>query len=122
MSKKLRYDLVPVEFDDVALILENGSEKYGERAWEEGKNFEKESNIASIKRHISAYRSGNELDKESGLNHLLHAATRLLMQYTIDKRKESYMYSYKDLKHYLDEDILQESHSEYIRTKNEVYK
>jgi len=86
MSKKLKYELMPVEFDDVVLVLMNGAEKYEAHGWEQGIAFERETNLASIKRHITEYRSGLFKDNDSGLHPLLHAACRCLMQYTMDKR------------------------------------
>ncbi len=83
---KLDYTLMPEEFNDVILVLENGAKKYERNGWEKGIKFEKEANIASIKRHLSEYRTGKLKDDESGLHPLLHVATRALMQYTVDKR------------------------------------
>ena len=83
---KLSYELMPTEFDDVVLVLMAGAKKYEARGWEQGKDFENEKNIASIKRHLDAYRKGTSNDSESGLHHLLHVACRALMQYTLDKR------------------------------------
>lgn len=83
---KLAYDLAPMEFDDVILVLMNGAAKYEPRGWERGIKFEKETNLASIKRHINDYRGGNLSDSDSNLHPLLHVACRALMQYTIDKR------------------------------------
>jgi hypothetical protein len=84
---KIDYTLAPAEFDDVLLVLMNGAKKYERNGWEKGIKFEKETNIASIKRHLAAYRAGESKDDESGLHHLLHAACRALMQYTLDKRE-----------------------------------
>jgi hypothetical protein len=85
MTKKLAYELLPNEFDDIALVLMAGIEKgYEPDGWKKGVKFDLESNLASIKRHIRDFREGNLSDEESGLHPLLHAACRCLMQYYID--------------------------------------
>ena len=88
-EEKIRYELVPDEFMDVALVFMAGiKEGYEPNGWKEGKKFEKETNIASIKRHLRDYRAGLRFDKDSGLHPLLHAATRCLMQYYLDLKSE----------------------------------
>jgi len=88
--QRLRYDLMPVEFDDVVQVLQHSahSGKYGENDWLNGVNFEPEKNLASIKRHIRDYRLGNRADKDNGLHPMLMVACRALMQYTLDVRSE----------------------------------
>jgi hypothetical protein len=81
---KLDFTLIPLEFEDLALVAMNGAKKYEPHGWEKG--FDKEQNLASIKRHLNDYRSGNMADSESKLHPLLHAAFRAMMQYTLDKR------------------------------------
>lgn len=85
---KLKYELAPTEFDDVVLVLQQAAEsgKYEPNGWLEGKKFDRDSNIASIKRHVLEYRKGIMQDSESGLHPLLHVACRALMQYTLDQR------------------------------------
>lgn len=85
MNDKIRYDLVPDEFMDVALVFMAGIKQgYEPNGWKEGKKFEKEANLASIKRHLVDYRKGVLEDKDSKLNPILHAACRCLMQYYLD--------------------------------------
>jgi hypothetical protein len=89
MTQKIAFELMPVEFDDVAIVLQQAAQsgKYAANGWLEGKDFETEKNLASIKRHINDYRRGIKVDSDSGIHPLLHAACRLLMQYTVDSRK-----------------------------------
>lgn len=86
MTEKIRYELVPDELvEGIAQVFMAGiTQGYDENGWKEGKAFEKEKNIASIKRHLADYRRGMCADTESGLHPLLHAATRSLMQYYLD--------------------------------------
>ena len=68
---KTRHDLVPVfAQEQYARVLTKGSEKYAERNWELGMKWSKV--IASMKRHIQAFESGEDYDKETGLLHTAH--------------------------------------------------
>ena len=68
---KTRHDLVPVfAQEQYARVLTKGSEKYAERNWEFGMRWSKV--IASMKRHIQAFESGEDYDKETGLLHTAH--------------------------------------------------
>lgn len=79
-SGKLRFDLVPPEFDEaLAEVLTFGAKKYGDRNWEQGAGIDGERLFAACMRHLTRVRRGELLDQESGLPHLAHAATNLLM-------------------------------------------
>ena len=68
---KTRHDLVPAfAQEQYARVLTKGSEKYAERNWELGMKWGKV--IASMKRHIQAFESGEDYDKETGLLHTAH--------------------------------------------------
>jgi 5'(3')-deoxyribonucleotidase len=68
---KTRHDLVPAfAQEQYAMVLTKGSEKYAERNWELGMKWSKV--IASMKRHIQAFESGEDYDKETGLLHTAH--------------------------------------------------
>jgi len=64
------------------------SGKYPANNWLEpnGYNTDKKSMYASIFRHCAEAYAGVRLDKESGLDPRLHAAVRLMMDYTRDYR------------------------------------
>jgi hypothetical protein len=89
-NAKLDFTLAPVEFDDVVKVLQHlaSTGKYEANGWLEGKDFEMEKNLASIRRHINEYRRGLREDADSKLHPLLHVAYRALMQYTLDARKK----------------------------------
>lgn len=75
-DKKLmpRYDLVPPHaYDQLATVLMKGAEKYGERDWENGLQWSEV--IASLERHLNAFKNGQDFDKESGLLHISHVLT-----------------------------------------------
>lgn len=68
---KTRYDLVPTYAQEqYARVLTLGAEKYEERNWEKGMKW---SNVySSLERHLAAFKSGEDFDKETGLLHTAH--------------------------------------------------
>jgi hypothetical protein len=81
---KLRLDLVPQEWiDGLAAVCQMGAEKYAPWAWVKNP-MDQWRCEASALRHVSAWRRGEEVDAESGLDHRLHAAWNLLASYYYD--------------------------------------
>jgi len=78
--------LIPEEFYDVALVLEMGAKKYGKDAWLHGISMSHRSNHESMSRHLAEAYCHKDIDHESGLDPLLHLATRALMEYTMKQR------------------------------------
>lgn len=76
------------EYLDVFKINIHGSQKYEDENWlkSDGKGMSIKDNYASISRHSAQYYAREKVDIESGLDHRLHAACRLLMSYTRSKR------------------------------------
>ena len=76
------------EFYDILKVLEMGAAKHGAHNWLEpnGKKSSHKDMYASIFRHVASGSVGETVDVESGLHPTLHAACRLLMVYTRDKR------------------------------------
>lgn len=75
---KSRVDLIPYEMDEeIGKVLLFGVEKYGEANWAQGIDYTKL--IASAKRHLGKFQAGIDIDDESGLMHVSHAATNLAM-------------------------------------------
>jgi hypothetical protein len=81
-------DMFPEEFFDVLLVFEEGL-KHGKDTWLEKDNvsLQHEANYASINRHCSSACCKIYIDELDGVDNRLKAATRLLMDYTKDKRK-----------------------------------
>ena len=76
-SDKVRYDLIPQGVDEeLAKILTFGAKKYGENNWQKLDNFNNRY-YAAARRHLEAWRSGEDIDPESGEHHLSHALTNL---------------------------------------------
>lgn len=94
---KTRHDLLPAYgINEIAKVLTFGADKYADRNWELGMKWSKV--LASLKRHINAFESGEDFDKETGLSHMAHAATNalFLVEYTKtypqgDDRPHSYL-------------------------------
>ena len=80
-TDKPRYDLLPPK----ALGLLVDCLTYGAKKYYDDYNWRKDGGIdpnrlfAATQRHLWAWKEGEVLDKESGLPHLAHAATNLLM-------------------------------------------
>lgn len=68
---KTRHDLVPAfAQDEYAKVLTKGAEKYADRNWEKGMQWSKV--IASLERHLNAFKKGIDRDEETGLLHTAH--------------------------------------------------
>jgi Domain of unknown function (DUF5664) len=98
---KLRYDLIPSNsLKEIAKVFTYGCEKYGEKNWQRGMKW---SNvIASLERHLAAFKQCEDFDEETGHYHIAHLATNaifLLEYYRIypqgDDREHSYYRSPK---------------------------
>jgi hypothetical protein len=75
---KPRMDLIPGDaLIEIAKVLSYGAAKYSDRNWEKGMDYHKL--YAPIQRHLWKWWQGEELDEESGLHHLAHAACDILM-------------------------------------------
>jgi len=70
---KLRFDLIPpLPLADLAAIYTMGAAKYSDNNWLNGMSWRRVR--AAIERHLNAFDSGEDLDPESGLPHVMHAA------------------------------------------------
>lgn len=70
---KPRLDLLPpLALDEVAKVLMFGAKKYD--SWNWAKGMEWHRNPAAAMRHSKAFLMGEDLDPETGLCHMAHAA------------------------------------------------
>lgn len=76
-GKPLMSLLPPLALEEVAKVLTYGKEKYA--AWNWLKGLDHMSILDSMERHISAWKKGEDVDPESGLLHISHAACNALM-------------------------------------------
>lgn len=75
-ADKPRMDLIPPELlIEMGKVLDYGAKKYAERNWEKG--FAWGRAHAAAMRHMAAWSRGENLDPETGLPHLAHAATNM---------------------------------------------
>lgn len=76
------------EFYDFVQVLKMGAEKHGNKNWlsVDGKKSSHKDMHTSMFRHLAKSYANQRLDEESGLDHLLHLASRSLMVYTLLKR------------------------------------
>ncbi|MGJ7024963.1 dATP/dGTP diphosphohydrolase domain-containing protein [Petrimonas sulfuriphila] len=73
---KTQLDLIPpAVIEGLAKVLTFGAEKYERNNYRKGMKWSDVLN--SLLRHINAFRSGEDFDKESGLSHLDHAMCNL---------------------------------------------
>lgn len=76
-ADKPRFDLLPpASMTAIAAVYSFGAAKYGDRNWEKGMKWGRV--YAAMQRHLNAYWAGQDLDEESALPHLAHAAFGLL--------------------------------------------
>jgi len=72
--------LIPPEaLLEIAEVFGFGAEKYGVNNWRIDGDTSKLRTYSSIQRHLNAWHSGEDLDPESGMSHLAHAATQLMI-------------------------------------------
>jgi len=75
---KANFSLIPPEtLEEIAKVFTFGAKKYGEYNWQHVKPHQRYE--AAAMRHIIADKKGEKLDPESGLTHLSHAITSLIM-------------------------------------------
>lgn len=73
--------------DTVGRVATVGANKYGRDNWLELDNAEERYHDA-LYRHLNAMERGEELDEESGYEHLAHAAWNALALLELKKRKD----------------------------------
>lgn len=75
--KPERFALLPLDvLGEVAKVYAYGAGKYEEHNWRKG--YPWDWSMDALMRHLVAWWEGEDLDQESGLNHLAHAAFHLL--------------------------------------------
>lgn len=84
-QEKTRHDLVPPEaIEGMAKVLTFGANKYSDRGWEVGMDWGRV--YAALQRHVLAWWSGQNLDPETGLSHMSHAACCVAFLQTYEAR------------------------------------
>lgn len=74
---KPAHDLLPFEaLDEIAKVLSFGEKKYAAGNWANGIQIRRL--LSAAYRHMGQFNSGEDVDPESGISHLAHAACNLL--------------------------------------------
>jgi hypothetical protein len=82
---KLRYDLLPADaLEELVKVYTSGADKYHDRNWEKGMAWSRA--FGSLQRHTWAWMRGEDIDPESGIHHMAHAAFRCLQLLAYAKR------------------------------------
>ena len=81
---KLPLNLLSTEaLNQIAAVLKFGAQKYAAHNWRKG--FQWSRPLAAAMRHLTAFNDGEDLDPESGLSHLAHAACCLMFLLEFEK-------------------------------------
>lgn len=101
-NKSLKYDdekpplglLDSYALEAIAKVSGFGAKKYGKDNWRGGLEWSRV--ISAALRHLLAFNSGEDLDKESGLSHLAHAGCCImfLLWYSKYKQEKDDRYKY----------------------------
>lgn len=84
-SEKLQMDLIsPEALEELAKVLTQGAKKYNRKNWEKGIDYSRI--IGAVYRHINKWRLGEDIDPESGFNHISHAMCNLMFLITYISR------------------------------------
>lgn len=78
------YSLIPALAErEVVKVLTMGKEKYGAYNWMKGMDFSRLE--GALRRHLSEHKLGNDIDDESGLDHLAHVIVNamFLLEYKL---------------------------------------
>jgi hypothetical protein len=76
-ADKPRFDLMPPKsLEQIAAVYTYGASKYAPRNWEKGMDWSRV--YGATQRHLNSFWAGQDLDEESTLEHLAHAAFGIL--------------------------------------------
>lgn len=79
-SEKPRLNLLDPEWlTGVAKVLTYGANKYDDYDWARGLEWSRL--FSAAQRHLLAWQAGEDLDRESGHHHLLHASCNMMLLY-----------------------------------------
>jgi len=99
---KLRWDLLPSEaIEDVIEIMMFGATKYGDYNWTNGINYNRI--FSACMRHMWAWWRSEDLDSESGKNHLAHAMCCIMFLLSYIKRNQDFQKTFDNRPTYLKE-------------------
>lgn len=84
---KPRLELLPITaLLKAAEVFAHGAKKYHKWSWKEVDNWSWRY-YASVLRHLFAWRGGERIDPDSGLSHLAHALTNLMIMVELEEEE-----------------------------------
>ena len=88
---KPTFELIPFDLlADVNKVLQHGRDTYGLGNWKKTNGFKMSRPFNALLRHMFAWWSGEDNDKQTGISHLAHAMCNLLfMMYHFKYNKQS---------------------------------
>jgi len=89
VSKPMFAAITPKFLLGLANVLTFGATKYGRDNWKKCPANQLDLYWDALYRHINAHRAGEELDQETGLSHLSHAACNLMFIQELTKGKRN---------------------------------
>lgn len=80
-TEKAPMCLIPPEaLVQIAQVFAFGAKKYGMNNWrDDGDITEWSRTYSSIQRHLNSFWAGEDIDPESGMSHLAHATTQMMI-------------------------------------------
>lgn len=67
------------ELGEICNVMQYGAEKYGDNNWKQGATWSRY--FSALMRHLWAWWRGEDIDPESGFNHLAHVGANVLFIY-----------------------------------------
>ncbi len=84
-TSKSPYELIAPELlEAIARVLAFGAEKYTPRNWEEGMSWGRV--FGALMRHMWAWWAKEDVDEETGMSHLWHAACCIMFLLAYEER------------------------------------
>lgn len=65
---------------ELAKLMTQSEKKYGKYNWALGQKYT--TTYDSLNRHMTAFLTGEEIDPESGIHHLIHCASNIMIMWT----------------------------------------
>jgi len=78
-NKPKMHLLPPKALEGIAKIMTYGATKYNAYNYKQGKGLNWDRVYSACMRHLNAWNAGEDIDPESGENHLLHAGCCIMM-------------------------------------------
>lgn len=71
---------------ELANLMTKSAKKYGKYNWAKGQEYH--TPFDSCQRHLLKWIAGEDLDEESGMSHLMHAAANIMIMWTSQQKND----------------------------------